>query len=255
MKRFSFVRILLAILLVSVCSTAGFLMYQVGSYFSHLDAYSGHISRQDRSSARDELKDLQYFYDQNRKLSSIKLSWIGEKYLFHNIACLHAAYYNLDRDYSKTVDELGDKEGFCVYFLRANARWRQAQEITANATTLPDNTPEQKAEKDKQMKIADNLAATLVRDDYESAVKANPSHAPSSWNFDLVSDPKARARGLMPKPATIKVRLGIPGPGMGGKTNPGPKGENGKGVGTKTKDMDTQEEGPGHPKGKPRKIG
>lgn len=255
MKRFTFGRLLLAVFLAALFFGSGLTMYQVGSYFNYLDAYSGHIARQDESAAREGLKDLQYFYEQNRKLESVGLSWIGEDHVFEDATCQRAAFYNLTRNYKKTVDEeLKDKDGFCIAFLRGNARWRQAQAITANALTLPDKTDAQKAERAKQLKLADDLASTLARDDYEAALKANPSHAPSSWNYDLLSNPETRAKGLKPKPGKIKIRLGQ-NPG-GGPRNPGPKGEDDKkGEGKKSKDIDTNDQGPGQPGGKPRKVG
>ncbi len=253
MKRFSFPRLLLAILLAAFFSGVGLVMYQIGSYFDHRDAYSGHIVRQDESAARDELKDLQYFYDQNRKLGAIRLSWVGEEYLFKDAACQRAAFYNLTKNYRKTVEEeLKYEESFCAAFLRGNARWRQAQAIKARALTLPDKTDIQKAEKEKQMKLADDLAAIFAKDDYEAALKANPDHAASSWNFDQLSNPETRAAGLMPKLGKPKFRVGAP---AGGPKNPGPLGEDGKGEGKKSKDIDTEDQGPGQPGGKPRKAG
>ena len=252
MKRFTLGRILLAVLLVVLSLGSGLVMYRIGSYFDYADAYSGHIARQDESAARDGLKDLQYFYEQNQKLDTVWLSWIGHDYIFEDPACQRAAFYNLTRDFEKTVTELQDQEGFCAFFLRANARWRQAQGIYANALTLPDKTDAQKAEKEKQLKLADDLAATFAKDDYEAALKANPDHAPSSWNYDMLSDPETRAQGLMPKPVKPKVRVGSP---AGGPKNPGPRGEDDKGEGNKTKDIDTEDEGPGQPGGRPRKVG
>lgn len=252
MKRFSLPRLLLAILLAVLSLSSGLVMYQVGNYFDHQDAYSGHIARQDESAAREGLKDLQYFYEQNQKLDTVWLSWVGHDYVFEDPACQRAAFYNLTRDFEKTIKDLEEQEGFCAAFLRGNARWRQAQAITANALTLPDKTDAQKAEKAKQMKLADDLAGTLARDDYEAALKANPSHAPSSWNYDLLSNPETRAKGLMPKPGQIKVRVGQ---SAGGRSNPAPRGEDAeKGEGKKSKDIDTNEEGPGQPGGKPRKV-
>ena len=132
--------------------------------------------------------------------------------------------------------------------MRGVARWRQAQAIYANGLTLKNQ-----AEKEKQLKLADDLAATLAKDDFEMALKANPNHAPSSWNYDMLSDPEKRAAALIPKPGKIKVRVGIPG---GGPRNPGPRGEDDdKGEGKKSKDIDTDDQGPGQPGGKPRKSG
>lgn len=255
MRHFSFGRIFLAILMAILFSGSGLIIYQIGSYFNYLDAYSGHIARQDESASREGLKDLQYFYEQNQKLDKVWLSWIGRDYIFEDPACQRAAFHNLQGDYKKTVDEdLRDKEGFCTAFLRANAIWRQAQADTANALILPDKTDAQKADKERQLKLADDLAATFAKDDFEAALKANPSHAPSSWNYDFLSNPETRAKGLMPKPGKIKVKIGQ-NPG-GGPRNPGPKGEDDKkGEGKKSKDIDTNDKGPGQPGGKSRKVG
>ncbi|OGN03838.1 MAG: hypothetical protein A2655_01080 [Candidatus Yanofskybacteria bacterium RIFCSPHIGHO2_01_FULL_43_42] len=253
MKRFTLGRLLLAVLLAALFSGFGLVIYRVGNYFDHLDAYSGHIVRQDESAARDGLKDLQYFHEQNQKLDKVWLSWVAENYIFEDPACQRAAYHNLTKNYKKTIDEeLQDKDGFCASFLRGNARWRQAQAIFANALTLPENSDVQKAEKEKQFKLADDMAATFARDDFEAALKANPSHAPSSWNYDLLSNSETRAKALMPKPGKIKVRVGVPG---GGFRNPGPRGDDDKGEGKKSKDIDTNDPGPGQPGGKPRKVG
>jgi len=253
MKRFSLRRFLLALLMAILFSGFGLVLYQAGNYFSYLDAYSGHIVRQDESAAREGLSDLRYFYEQNMKLDKVYLSWIGRNYILEDPACQRAAFYNLTKDYDKTVDELKDKESFCAAFLRGNARWRQAQAITARALTLPSKTDVQKAEKEKQLKLADDMAATFAKDDFEVALKANPSHAPSSWNYDLLSNPETRAKGLTPKPGKIKIRVGQ-SPG-GGPRTPGPKGEDDKGEGKKSKDIDTNDKGPGQPGGKPRKTG
>lgn len=254
MERFSLGRLLLAVLSAVLFLGFGLVIYQVGNYFSYLDAYSGHIARQDESAARDGLKDLQYFYEQNKKLDTVWLSWIGRDYIFEDPACQRAALYNLQKNFERTTKELQDKESFCASFLRGVARWRQAQAIYANALTLPEKTAVQKAKKEKQFKIADDLAATFAKDDFAAALKANPSHAPSSWNFDMLSNPEKRAEDLMPKPGKIKVKIGQ-NP-SGGLRNPGPKGEEDKkGEGKKSKDIDTKDKGPGQPGGKPRKVG
>ena len=238
MKRFSFPRLLLAVLLVAIFSGLGVFIYQVGKYYDFQDVYSGHIARGDESAAREGLEDLRYFHEQEYLPA----------YLFQDAACQRAAFSNLTKDYERTVKELMENESFCASFLRGVARWRQAQAIYANGLTLKNQ-----AEKEKQLKLADELAATLAKDDFEAALKANPGHHASSWNFDMLSDPDARAKGLQPKPGRAKVRLGqSPGVGRG---NPGPKGEDGPGEGNKTKDLDTNDEGPGQPDGKPRKSG
>ncbi len=242
MKRFTVGRLLLAILLAAVFSVLGLISYQIGNYYSYKDAYSGHIVRRDKSASRDGLKDLQFFYE---------LDYLPS-YLSKDADCERAAYYNLDNDLEKTINELRDKKRFCASFLRGVATWRQAQAEYANALTLPDKTPVQKKDKLKQLKLADEKAATLAKDDFEAALKANPDHAPSSWDHDLLSNPENRAMALMPKPGKIKIQLGQSG---GGKTNPGPLGEDGKGEGKKSKDIDTNEEGPGRPDGKPKKVG
>ena len=249
MKRFSFSRLLLAVLLAAGSIGLGAFSYQVGKYFDFQDAYSGHIARGDESAAREGLEDLRYFHEQNRKLDTVWLSWLGDGYLFQDAACQRAAFYNLTKDYEKTVTELREGNDFCASFLRGVARWRQAQAIYANGLNIKD-----KAEQERQLKLADEMAATLAKDDFETALKANPGHAASSWNYDMLSDPDARAAGLMPKPGAVKIRLGRqPAGGLEGE---GPQGEDDeKGEGKKTKDLDTNEEGPGRPDGKPRKVG
>lgn len=254
MRRFMFGRLLLASLLVALFSGFGLIMYQVGSYFDYLDAYSGHIARQDESAAREGLQDLQYFYEQNRKLDVVRLSWLGRDYVFEDSACQRAAFSNLTKNYRQTVEkELNDQESFCASFLRGVARWRQAQAISVNALTLPNKTAAQKEERENQLKLADDLA-TLAKDDFEAALKANPDHAPSSWDYDFLSNPETRAAGLKPKPGKIKVRVGQdPGGGSGG---PGPKGEDDdEGKGEKSKDIDTDNQGPGQPGKKSKKVG
>lgn len=252
-RRFTPGRLVLALLLVAVFSGFSWLFFQAGNYFDHLDAYSGHVARQDQSAARDGLKDLEYFYRLNRKLDQFYLGWVGDKYLLRDFTFHESAFFYLSGDFEKVVSELRGEEGFWAYYLRGNARWRQAQGVTANALTLPDKTPAQKAEKEKQLKLAEELAGVLARDDYAEAVKASSGdHLPSSWNHDLVSDPDARKKGLMPKPGKIKVRLGE---SAGGSGSPGPQGDDSEGEGKKSKDLDTNEEGPGNPQGRPRKSG
>src|SRR3989344_7935001 len=253
MKRFTFGRLLLAFLLSFLFLCLGVVLYQTGNYFGYRDAFSGHIVRQDESAARDGLKDLEYFYGQNKKLERVWLSCVGEDYIFKDADCQRAAFYNLTKDYEKTINELRDKNSFCASFLAGVAWWRQAQAIYANALTLPDKTPAQKEGREKQLKLADDMAATFAKDAFETALKANPNHAPSSWNYDMTSDPEKRAGGLMPKPGKISVRLGRDA--GGGAKNPGPLGEDGQGKGNKSKDIDTNEKGPGQPDGKPRKVG
>ncbi len=249
-KRFTLFRFLAALLLAVLFSGVAYVLYEVGLYYSYLDAYSGHIVRGDQTAAREGMEDLNYFYQLSDELH---LRWLADKYLFKDSVYHRAAFNYVAGDFDGVVNkDLQGQEGFWAYYLRANANWRIAQGKYANGLNLKD-----KAEKEKQLKAADDLAKDLVKDDYALAVKADPNGSlPSSWNYDLVSDDGARKKGLQPKPAPIKVKLGIRIPC--GKSGPGPKGEKDKGkAGTKPQDLDNKggEQPGGKPGGKPKPRG
>lgn len=249
-RRVTFMRVICFLLLMILPASIALLFYGGGVYYDYLDAYSGHITRGDQSAARSGLKDLEYFHQLNRKLDILHLSWLADKYLFYNAVYHRAAFFYITGDYSKAIREVQGSEGFWGYFLRGNARWRQAQGIYANGLNLKDQ-----AEKNKQLRLADEMAKTLVKEDYAMAVKLDPfGTLPPSWNYDLVSDDRARGRGLMPKSGKIKVKLGIPGQGGDG---PGFTGESGDGKqGKKPKDLGQKDgQGPGNPSGRPQPKG
>lgn len=250
--RFTIPRLLLAVLLVALFSSGSWVAYQVGSYFGYLDAFSGDIARGEESTSRDGLKDLQYFYDLSRRADDFYLGWIADLFgrdrLFKDFNSHRAAYYYVSGDREKAIEQVRDAEGFWPAYIRGIARWRQDQAKTANGLNLKD--PKEMA---KQLKDADDEAGTTVKDDFEAALKADPSHVESSWDYDMTSDPKARAAGLAPKPAPIKTRLGV---GGGGPRQPGPEGDEDKeGLGKKSKDLDSKDPGPGRPDGKPGRVG
>ncbi len=248
-KRFTFLRFLAAILIAFLFSGMAYLLYKVGLYYSYLDAYSGHIARGDQTAAREGMEDLNYFYELS---DNLHLRWAADKYLFKDSIYHRAAFNYVAGDYDRVISDLQGQDSFWAYYIRGNAQWRRAQGIYANGLNLND-----KAEKEKQLKAADDLAKDMVKDDYALAVKSDPAGSlPPSWNYDLVSDDGARQKGLQPKPAPIKVKLGIPIPG--GKSGPGPKGEKDKGkAGTKPQDLDNKGgETPGaKPGGKPKPRG
>lgn len=255
-KRFTLVRILIALVLTVLFTGSGYVLYEVGLYYSYLDNYSGHIERGDQTAARDGLKDLEYFYQLNRKLDALHLDWLGDKYLFYDSVYHRAAFNYIAGDYKKVASDLQDQDSFWAFYLRANANWRIAQGIYANGLNLPDKTDKDKAEKEKQLKSADDLAKTLVKDDYALSVRSDPSGSlPPSWNYDLVSNDSARKKGLQPKPGPIKVKLGN---NPGGGSGPGLKGKDDDGkAATKPKDLDSKdgEKPGGKPGGKPRPRG
>ena len=255
-KRFTFLRFFLVLVLTVFFTGAGYLMYEVGLYYTYLDNYSGDVARGDQSAARDGIGDLDYFYQLNKKLNVIHLGWLGDKYLFYDSVYHRAAFNYIAGDYKKVTDDLQGQDGFWAYYIRGNAQWRKAQGIYANALNLPNKTDKDKAEMAKQLKAADDLAKTVVKDDYAMAVRSDPSGSlPPSWNYDLVSNDATRKKGLQPKPAPIKVKLGQkPGNGPG----PGPKGKDNDGkAGTKPKDLDSKDgkKPGGQPDGKPRPRG
>lgn len=257
-KRFTLPRLFVALMLILFFTGAGYFAYMGGAYRDYLDNFSGTIARGDQSAARDSLKDLEYFYQFNRKLDAVGLGWVSRKYWFYeDDATYHRAAFNyIAGDYKGVTGDLRDHDGFWASYLRANANWRIAQGTYANALNLPDKTDKEKSEKENQLKLADNLANTLVKDDYALAVKSDSSGLlEPSWNYDLVSNDASRKKGLQPKPAPIKVKLGDK---PGGGSGPGPMGKDDDGkAATKPKDLDSKDiDNPGgKPGGKPRPRG
>lgn len=251
-RHFSAGRFLAAILVIAFFLGIALVLNEVGLYYHSLDDYSGHLARGDQSAARDALKDLENFYQLNRKLSRFSLSWVADRFLFSEAIFHRAAFHYLIGDYGRVINDLQGEEHFWAYYLRANARWRQAQGIYANALNLGQN---QQVMKDKQLKMADDLAKSLVKDDYALAIKGDPQGTlPPKWNYDLMTDDAARGRGLRPKPPKIRLKLGEK---EGEGKDRGLLGDEGEGkAGTKTKELGNKgSQGPGKPGGKPKGKG
>lgn len=246
-RRFTFKRILLALLVLIVLGFVAYIPYVKGDYYATLDRYSGDISRGDVTAAKEDLQNLKYFYALHEKLVSFHLGWIAGD-LFNDAKSYQAALSYISRGYGQVIEELETEEGFWAYYIRANARFRQAQEMTANALNLQDPV-----KKKEQLQKADEMAKT-TKDDYLAAIKSDPNGINEpKWNYDIVTDDEARMRALMPKPGQIKVKLGVPGGGSGrgpeGKDDDGEKSD-------KPKDLDKKGgEQPGGEGGKPRRAG
>ncbi len=177
------------------------------------------------------------------------LDQIAEKYLFQDAKFYRGAYMYISRDWSSVLDELEQEEGFWAYYIRANARWRQAQDMYANALNLSDQ-----ARKEDQLKKADEISKS-TKDDYLMAIKTDPDNTlEPKWNYDLITDDNARMNALKPQPAEKKIKFGIPGPGGSGE---GPEGEKNKGDKShKPEDLDRKGgQRPGKAQGKPEKTG
>lgn len=259
-KRFTPFRLFIAIVLTVFFSGMGYILRMGGLYRDYLDKFSGAVARGDQSVAKESLEDLEYFYQLNRKFDAVGLGWVSRRYLFYESDTVYyrAASNYIAGDHKRVVSDLQGEDDFWAYYLRANANWRIAQGTYVNALNLPDKTDKDKAEKEKQLRIADELAKTVVKDDYEQAVRNDPlGLLPPSWDYDLVSNDASRNKGLQPKPAQVKVKLGEKQPGAG-NDGPGLKGKSGDGkAGTKPKDLDQKKgETPGaDPNGGPRRKG
>jgi len=249
-SRFSLKRCILAVLLLALISGLSLVAYRISDYFDNADKFSGDIARGDVTAAREHMANLEYYHKLNKNLEPLRLNWIAEEYLFKQEKFHRAGYLYISKDWTAVINELEGEEEFWAYYIRANARWRQAKDMFANGLNLGDLT-----KKVDQLKKADEIAKS-TKDDYLEAIKTDPNetHEPR-WNYDLVTDDEARAKALMPMPGKIKIELGVPMPGAGG-TKEGPRGEDGKGEqSNKPKDLDKQGGGPGDARGKPRRAG
>lgn len=238
-KRFTVVRIMGALTLLIFSVMLGRVSYLVGDYYQYLDAYSGDVARGDQLAAKADLENLQYFYELNKKLKPLGLSWLADRYFFNEAAYYAAAYDYLTNRHERVMEELKDDNGLWGRFLRANSKWRLAQGIF-----------EQSLKKDSVTRLKEQIEAdemtSSTKEDYEEAIKISQGDwLPAKWNYDLTADDEARARGLRPKPPKIKIILG-----SGGQKNKGQgknKGEGPQGGGS----QDLEIEGPptdGNPK-------
>ena len=215
------------------------IFYLVGDYYQYRDAYSGDVVRGDQLAARIDLENLEYFYELNKKLKPFGLSWLANRYLFKEALYQEAAYDYLANRHERVVEKLKDDNSFWGRYLRANSKWRLAQGIFEQALKMDAVT------QSKEKAEADEMASS-TKDDYEEIIKMSQGEwLPAKWNYDLTTDAGARAAGLSPKLAKVKVILGT-----GGKKNKGTG--KGKGQGPQGKGShDLEIEGPstdGNPK-------
>lgn len=247
-RRFTVKRLFFASLLLAIYGSIALIPYRVGDYYQVLDQYSGDISRGEITPARGDLGQLTYFYRLNDKLKFIRLDGTARKHLFKGAPFHLAAYGYISGDMGRTGELMEKEEGFWAYYIRANAHFRQAQKMTANALNLTD--PE---DRKNQLNKADQIAKD-TKDDYLAAIKSDPNETNEpKWNYDIVTDDAARMAALMPKAGQTKVKLGVPGGGPG----PGPEGRDKKGdKGYKPKDLGREgDKSPSNPEGRPKRVG
>ena len=245
-KRITFGRtaVSVAILIFAVLVSRAF--YLVGDYYQALDAYSGDVARGDQLAAKADLENLQYFYELNTKLKPWGASWLADDYLFKSAPQQTAAYDYLTNRYERVSEELKDDNSFWGRYLRANSKWRLAQDIFERAS-LKDS-----ATRLKEQAEADEMVLA-TKDDYEELIKMSQGEwLPAKWNYDLTTDPSARGAGLSPKPAKVKVMLGTGGKKDKGLGQDKGRGQRGRGA------RDVPIEGPptdGTPKSGPKRPG
>lgn len=226
MRRFTFARFFLAIVLFSVFAFLEAVLYNGKIFYETLDDFSGSISRADQLSAKANLQNLKYFYELNKKLKPLGLNDIVNQYFFEDALHYQSAYDYLTGNYDKIVDhDLKNDDSYWGRFIRANAKWRQAQGIFAGSLN---KNKDEKTRADEQKQAIESAVST--KDDYEQAIKEDKlSTLPPKWNYDLTTDPAAMARALAPKPLKIKIMLGE---GGDKDKNPGNKEGNSPGKGT-----------------------
>lgn len=222
-RRVTLGRVLIASAILAVSFLSISVMYLISHYKHYLDAYSGDVIREDQIAARNDLANLKYFYDLNKKLKPFKLDWIADKYLFKNVQHREAAYDYMANRFEKVTKDLKDDNSYWGRYLRANSNWRLAQGVFEGALKKDSKTSLE------EQKKADEMALS-TKDDYAEAIKLDGGEKlPPKWNYDLTTNPSARAAGLQPKPAKIKVKLGLGGgkkeKGEGKDKGQGPKGE------------------------------
>ncbi len=222
-RRITLGRISVASVLLVLAFSSVFVMYKIAGYYKYLDAYSGDVIRGDQIAARNDLANLKYFHDLNKKLKPFKLDWIADKYFFKDARYREVAYDSMRNRFEKVVEDLKDDNSYWGRLLRANARWRLAQGVFEQALKKDPKTSLE------EQKKADELALS-TKDDYAEAIKLSGGELlPPKWNYDLTTNPNARAAGLQPKPPKIIIKLGLGGgkkeKGQGKDKGQGPKGE------------------------------
>ncbi len=236
-NRFTLVRLLISLAVIVVSFAFCYSLLQVSKFYKSLDAYSGAVSRGDQLAVRDNLEDLRHFPDLNKKLEFAGLDFIANKYLFKDFRYYESAYDYMTGNYERVIDQLKDDEDFYAHFIRANAKWRTAQGL------IEQNLSSSTIRIEPALKSV-QMAAALKEDYAECIKKDQKSSISPKWNYDLVTDPNALARGLMPKPQKVRVVLG-----RGGKNKKG-EGQD-KGEGPKGHDLKDGKESPEQP-GKPK---
>ncbi len=245
-KHFSFGRVLLIIIVLVFSAVVSRVFYLVGDYYGYLDAYSGDVVRGDQPAAQDDLEKLKYFYQLNNKLKPFGLSWLADRYFFEDAVYQATAYDYLTNRHEKVIGDLKSENSFWGYYLRANSKWRLAQGVFA-----------QSLQKETATRLKEQLEAVELalsaKEDYEEAVKITKGeHLGASWNYDLMTNAAKMKAALQPKPAVVKIRLGI-----GGRKNKG-SGQD-KGQGPEGNDsQDLKIEGPpteGKPKPRTKRPG
>ncbi len=246
-RKFTVKRMFFVAFLLALYGFITLIPYRVGDYYQVLDQYSGDISRGEITAARGDLEQLSYYYRLNERFKFIKLDGIAKEHLFKDAPHHQAAFQYINQDIRRAGEAMDKEEGFWAYYIRANAHFRQAQQMTANALNLAD--PQTKKE---QLAKADQIAKD-TKDDYLAAIKSDPNETNEpKWNYDIVTNDAARKAALMPKPVKIKVKLGVPGNGPG----PGPEGKDKEGKkGFQPKDLGKDGEKRSNPEGRPKRVG
>lgn len=221
-RRFTWIRVLVAITMMAFFFGTGWLGYSVGEFYQCLDDYSGAVARGDQLAARDNLAKLHYFQQLSGKLKPLWLDDLAGEYFFGDFPYYEAAYDYLASRHKRVTEKMQNKPDFWGRYLRANSSWRIAQGIFAQSLKV-----DSKARGEMQKK-ADQLALA-TKDDYEAAIRImRGGHLPSSWNYDLTTKDESRAAALRPKPGVLSVKLGEGGKknkGMGRGKGRGPEGD------------------------------
>ncbi|MBI2063072.1 MAG: hypothetical protein HYT61_02415 [Candidatus Yanofskybacteria bacterium] len=239
-RRFTFGRIVLAtIILFIFCFVEAFL-FNGKEFYRTADAFSGAVSRGDQLAARENLQNLQNFYELNKKLHPLRLDGQINKRFFKDAQYFKSAYDYLTGNYERVIQELSNNDDYRSYYMRSNSKWRLAQGLYEQSLRMGGKTRQTMQEQAIKMSAS-------TKDDYEQAVKKDPfSTLPPKWNYDLTTDPSAAARALEPKPIKIRIMLG-----EGGKKGKNPGDLEGEAPGKGTLDLDRKSGDKPNPNNKP----
>lgn len=244
MRRFTILRLVIAVILIVSAFAGSYICSTLSGFYQKADNFSGAIARGDQMAAREDMKELEPYYELNKRLPSF-LSRYFDKKVFQEAQVPHyqVAYEYLTGRYSKLYEQdLNEDDSYWGLYIRSNSKWRDAQKVFAQSLTQ-----DPKTSKDQQ-KIAIDLVLS-TKDDYEQAIKKRASfipYLPASWNYDMTTNPEARMRGLMPKPAKVKLVLGEgKGKGPDGEEGDGPKGKGSRDLDKKKGDSPGPNNNPG----------